>query len=215
TGRQSQHARLRLFRGSHPVKRLYFLFGGACLLLVQFFHQGLGHNQSSRLLTVYGLVEHHRLWADEWRGDTGDYALVDGHVYSDKAPLSSFIVLPYYWLWRSMEGGAQSAADKSVALHLGNLLVGGLPFAVFAVMLLARARREGASPRLAVWLALGGAFGTCMANYGGLYMSHMLAATLLLGAYILACEQERLFALAGALAACAVAAEYPTAVLAI
>ncbi len=188
---------------------LYWLFGGACFLLVLIFHQGLSANPLSRLLTVYGLVEDHTLRADRWQKETGDYALIDGHTFSDKAPLSSFLVVPFYWAFRRIEGGEQQWRDQDVAGHIGVVLCGALPFAILALLLLRRGLTEGAPPRIAVWLALGAAFGTCLANYGGFYFSHELAAVLFLGSYVLACEREAHFVLAGALGGLAVLAEYP------
>ncbi|MHB8419514.1 MAG: glycosyltransferase family 39 protein [Myxococcales bacterium] len=190
-------------------KWLYPAFGGLCLLLVLFFHQGLSSNPSSRLLTVYALVEGHSLKADRWRGETGDFAEIGGHTYSDKAPLASFVVLPFYWAARHFDRRPWGHDQKELAGHLGTVLAAGVPFAIFAVLLLARLLREGLRPRAAVWAALAAAFGTCIVNCGNTFFGHMLAGTLFLGSFILACELERDFVLAGFLGGCAVVTEYP------
>jgi hypothetical protein len=186
-------------------------FGLAACFLVAFFHHPASWNASSRLLTVYGLVEDGTLRADRFRGDIGDYAEVGGHVYSDKAPLSSFVVVPFYWVLRQLEGGSISKQDRGLAYHLGVLVASAIPFAAFAMLLLVRLQRERESPRSAVWMAGAAAFGTCLANYGGAYFGHMLAAALFLGSYVLACEREERFACAGALGGLSVLAEYPLA----
>ena len=191
------------------MRGLYALFGGACLLLVLFFHQGLSANPSSRLLTVYALVEAHGFKADAWRNETGDVAEIDGHTYSDKAPLSSFVVLPFYWTMRQFDHRPFGRDQKELAGHLGTTFASGVPFALFAMLLLARLLREGLRPRTAVWTALAAAFGTCIVNCGNMYFGHMLGAALFLGSYVLACERERDFVLAGFLGGCAVVAEYP------
>jgi hypothetical protein len=189
----------------------HLLFSGTCLLLVLFFHGGLTSNPVSRLLTVFAVVEDHTLRADRWRSLTIDYAQIDGHIYSDKAPLSSFVVLPLYWAFRAPSHRAQVPTDRGAANHLAVFIAAGVPFAIFALLLLWRALRGGIAPGRAVWTALGAAFGTCLASYGGIYFGHMLASTLFLGAYVLAVERQQRFVLAGFLGGCAVLAEYPLA----
>jgi hypothetical protein len=191
------------------LNRVYLLFFAACLGLVLFFHQGRSFNPVSRLLTVFAVVEDHTLRADRFRSETGDYAEVGGHTYSDKAPLSSFLVLPFYAAYRQAFRGPLTEVDKEVACHLGTVLGAAVPFALFALMLLWRLLGQRTGPRAAVWWTLGGAFGTCLANYGGTFFGHMLAATLFLGSYVLACEREERFVLAGFLGGCAVVTEYP------
>lgn len=191
------------------MSRAYLLFSAACLVLVLFFHQGRSFNPVSRLLTVYAVVEDHTLRADRFRQETGDFAEIAGHTYSDKAPLSSFLVLPVYALYRQLFRGPLTEVDKEVACHIGTAVCAALPFALFALLLLVRLLRERAPPRTAVWLALGAAFGTCLANYGGIYFGHLLAATLFLASYVLACERQERFVLAGFLGGSAVVAEYP------
>ena len=63
------------------------------------FHGGVSPNPLSRVMTVLAVVERGTLSADPWAKLTADHAIVDGHIYSDKAPLSSFVVIPFYWVW--------------------------------------------------------------------------------------------------------------------
>ncbi len=184
----------------------------ACLLLVLFFNQPPGWNGNSRLLTVYALVEDGTLQADHWRGLTGDYAEINGHQYSDKAPLASFVVVPFYWLWRHcghQPHHPQTPLDQLAAIHIADTVACAVPFAVFAMLVLWRLSRRGLSLRAAVWMTLAVAFGTPLAVYGGQYLGNMLAATLFLGAYVLAIEREEGFVLAGFLGGLAGTTEYP------
>jgi hypothetical protein len=183
--------------------------GAACLVLVLFFHQWAGWNGNSRLLTVYALVEEGTLRADRWRGLTGDYSDIGGHVYSDKAPLASFVVTPFYWLWRHAHPGPQTAHDLEAAIHIADVVACAIPFAVFAMLVFRRLARRGLSPRAAVWVTLAAAFASPLRCYGAQFLGNMLAATLFLGAYILAIEQEEDFVLAGLLGGLAGTAEYP------
>jgi hypothetical protein len=192
------------------MRRLYVLFGAACLLLVFFFHVGPDNpNCMSRLMTVFAIVEEHSLVGDRWRDETGDHAEVGGHVYSDKAPLSSFVVAPFYWIARQVFRRPWGHAEKELGGHLGTLVASSVPFAIYATLLLWRLLREQGRPRVAVPLSMVAAFGTCVANYANVYFGHMLGAVLLLGAYVLACERERHFVVAGFLGGCSVLAEYP------
>jgi hypothetical protein len=191
------------------MARFYFFFLLFATLLALFFHQGRSWNVDSRLLTVYAVVEHGTLRADGWKGETGDYATVGGHVFSDKAPLTSFLVVPFYWAWRTYEHHRpQSSLDREAGNHFGVVVACAIPFAVFAALVFSRVRRNLASPRGAVWIALMAACGTCLANYGGMFFGHMLAATFFIAAYALAVDRERHFALAGFLGSCAVLTEY-------
>jgi hypothetical protein len=126
--------------------RFCVLFLGATIVLVTFFHQGTGSNSTSRLMTVYALVEHHTFASDESRGRVQDYAEVGGHIYSDKAPLASLLVVPFYWLWRLPSYAPIGELDRRVAEHLGVLLGGALPFAVVALLCVLRVRKCGFRP---------------------------------------------------------------------
>ncbi len=180
-----------------------------CLFLVMFFHQGVSANPMSRLLTVFALVDDGRLRADRWGGETVDKAIVGGHVYSDKAPLSSFLVVPFYAAWRAGHRHDPPAVYEDVGAVLGDLVVAALPFALFNVLVFRHAAfrvRAHVASRIA-WAA---AFSTCLFNYGNIYYGHMLAALLFLAAYLLAVDKGRC-ALAGLFGGCAVVTEYPLA----
>src|SRR3954467_15741814 len=51
-------------------------------------------SQNSRLDLVRALSEQHDVVIDDYVGNTGDYALFQGHTYSDKAPGPAFLALP-------------------------------------------------------------------------------------------------------------------------
>lgn len=191
------------------MARFYVLFIAFATALAIFFHQGRSWNVDSRLLTVYALVEQGTLQADKWKSETGDYATVGGHVFSDKAPLSSFLVAPFYWVWRAFEHHRpQSGLDREAGNHLGVVFASAVPFAVFAALVFSRVRRSFARTGGAVWLALLAACGSCLLSYGGIFFGHMLAATFFLAAYALAVDREKHFVLAGFLGSCAVLTEY-------
>jgi hypothetical protein len=193
---------------SVPRRRLLFAFAGACALAVAFYHQAPSGNGTSRLLTVFSLVEEHRFIADDFQWLTWDKAVVDGHFYSDKAPLSSYVVLPFYWLYRQFVRGPFTLACVEAANHIAVAVAAALPFAIFATLLWWRAARVRPGSR-AVWLALAAAFSSFVLIYGSSYFGHVLAGTFFLLSYVLAIDLDKRFHIAGLLAGCAVATEYP------
>jgi hypothetical protein len=184
----------------------------ACVAtLAFFFHAGLSANPGSRVLTVLAVVEHGSLRADEWRELTIDKAIVDGHFFSDKAPLSSFVVIPFYALWRLVERGPQTAADVDVAVLLGDVVASAIPLGAFALLLYRRAARGIAHPE-AVFVALLATLGTSLLSYGGVYLGHALGGALFLYSYDEATRPKPRALLAGVLAGLAVLTELPLAI---
>jgi hypothetical protein len=160
-----------------------FLVASAALVLV--FHGGASTNPVSRALTVLAVVEDGSLRADRWLDLTIDRAIVDGHVYSDKPPLSSFVVVPFYAAWRAVHRGPYVSGDVDVVVVLGDVVAAAIPFGAFVLLLRSRAS-VAATPREAVVVALLAAFGTPLQSYGGTYFGHALAGTLFVFAYHLA-----------------------------
>jgi hypothetical protein len=193
------------------VRKLFALaFVAAVALLVFVFHSGPSPNPASRALTVLGLVEEGTLSADPWAKLTIDHAEVNGHIYSDKAPLSSFVVLPFYWVWHLVRGRPfDLRIDLKVLVLFGDVVAAAIPFAAF-VLLLARRAAPHVRGRDAVLFALMGAFGTPLFSYGAMYFGHALGGALFLFAYD-AARRERAI-LAGALVGLAVLTELPLAI---
>ena len=82
---------------AHPaqnrIARSALVLGIAIFLSCAYFYQAGGWNQNSRFALVRAILERHTLQIDAYREHTGDRALWDGHVYSDKAPGVSFLAL--------------------------------------------------------------------------------------------------------------------------
>src|SRR5882672_2106985 len=79
----------------------------ACLFIVYFtifpFNRGLNNpNENARLYTTLALVEQHTWNIDaeiERFGNINDNAIVGAHQYAAKAPGSSLVAVPVYWLF--------------------------------------------------------------------------------------------------------------------
>ncbi len=197
---------------SNERARLLFCvaFVAVVAALVFVFHGGVSANPASRALTVLGLTEAGTLSADPWAKLTIDRAIVNGHTYSDKAPLSSFVVLPFYWIWHFARGRPfDQAIDLQVLVLVGDVVAAAIPFGAFALLLQRRAARW-AGEREAVLLALLGAFGTPLFSYGAIFFGHALAGALFVYAYDAALRSRALRA--GLLVGLAVLTELPLAI---
>ena len=76
---------------------LAFAFVAVNLLLASYFLDSVpSPNPTSRALPVVTLYEEGRYAIDTYEKFTMDKSFVNGHYYSDKAPLTTWIVLPFY-----------------------------------------------------------------------------------------------------------------------
>lgn len=150
--------------------------------LVTFFlaswHLDIGHNDNtmSRALTVASLVDRGSQEITPLQQLTGDKCLVDGRYYSDKAPLPTFIVLPFHWLAVRLGvivPGAHGTLTDGL-LRLGGLLCGSLPFALLIVLAWQDLRRRGGPlPMSAALLAALPFFGSFLFVYSGSFYNHL------------------------------------------
>lgn len=109
-----------------PRARMLVFFGATLFLCSWHLDGGHNDNTMSRALAVAALVGHGTLEITEHHDLTGDKALIDGHYYSDKAPLPVFIVAPFWWLGRVI--GAVKPGELGYfndgLLRLGGFLCG-------------------------------------------------------------------------------------------
>lgn len=168
-------------------------------------------SQTSRLALVRAIVEQQTVRIDAYVASTGDYALIDGHAYSDKAPGPALAAVPVYALIHQISGWpavqrllsrlAGSAAFSTTLRSNGDglglervrlafshylltLLVVALP-AALAVAVLDRLLRRWFQPGPSLLGALGYGLATPTAVYAGNFYSHALVAALLIGAWAL------------------------------
>lgn len=169
-------------------------------------------NQNGRMDMILAVVDQGRLAIDDYRGNTGDYARFGDHYYSDKAPGTSLLGMPFYWAFRTLARtpgvgdllarAAASAAPEPVspqeeaglfpwrgyfALALYATVLGAvaLPSALLGVLLYRMSRRMGANAGEAILLTAFYGLGTGALPYGGALYGHMPAAFCLFGAFYL------------------------------
>jgi hypothetical protein len=212
-----------------------FLFIAINTLLSCFYIDvWMSPNAVSRALPVLSLYEDNSLIIDKYKDKTGDISLIKGHYYSDKAPLSSFLVYPAYSLYKKagFSGFDSAAVEKypiyiweytgmkdgrtfisphvSTVMMLGSIITGSIPFILIILFTFLTVRLS--NNRNAVLLAMLPFYATFLFVYSGVYFGHLLAAFFLLSAYILMRTWKNLI-LAGFALGLAFATEYTIAII--
>ena len=163
-------------------------------------------NEFTRWALVVSVVDFHTIEVSRAAAILGpqfeDLAVIDGRVYSNKAPGAALIAAPGYLLMRPFIG-PPSRENLRVALTAMRWCGATLP-----LLLLGWAFRQNAFAAAALL------FATPLFAYGLLLFSHALVAAALFGAWMFLYRSDRPF-LAGALIGVAVASEYPMVVPAI
>jgi hypothetical protein len=65
-----------------------------------FFPRWAEWNQNSRMDLTLAIVDQGRFAIDDYYENTGDYAVYGDHIYTDKAPGTSFLGVPAYAAFR-------------------------------------------------------------------------------------------------------------------
>lgn len=168
-------------------------------------------NQNSRFDLTLALVEQQTVRIDAYAGNTGDYAAIDGHIYSDKAPGLSFAAVPVYALTRALRplglgaltqrlgrspgyaatltpGGAglsNERIDFAIALFLATLVCVALPGAGMAVLIALVVERLWGCRTAGLLTALIIGLATPVFTYAGAFYGHVPAAACVLAAFAL------------------------------
>lgn len=158
-------------------------------------------NPGSRAVAALSLVQSGTWRIDALKDYTQDKSEVDGHYYSDKAPLPAFLLYPILQTieWISPSQNLQQSFDR--ALWLGAFAFAAIPVAVYGTW---------------VW-SLGGVlallavvFGSFIWIYGSTFFGHALAGAFVVAAYREFDERRRELR-AGAWLGLAFLTEFPTA----
>jgi hypothetical protein len=185
------------------------------LLLVSytfFFPRWADWNQNSRLDLTLAIVDRGTLQIDDYYENTGDYAFFEGHYYSDKAPGTSFLGVPFYivykliaslppvdsliqriahneafavTLWEEGSGVRSEKVHFALALTFVTFCVVALPSAFLGVLLyrFLGTITDREPYRLLPVLAYG--LATPAFAYSNAFFGHQLVATCLFGAFYL------------------------------
>ena len=189
--------------------KLYIYF----LLFVTFlsvFYIDLWHNANtvSRLLPVKSFVLKNTWCIDDYQEETIDKALINGHYYSEKAPLPAWIVTPVFFLL--YETGIDTLMQKDDVLYLtGSLLLAVIPFICIVMLIFQSLLRNQWNIYKAMLVTLALSFSTFAWIYAGTSFSHIMTGLWLILAYIFIKEKQR-YVTSGFFAGLCFLTEYPT-----
>lgn len=145
-------------------------------------------NENARVWATRAIVEHHVLNIDaverEW-GWVNDKAKNAQHVYSGKAPGTSFLGVPVLWTETTLRRlvGWPSPPKRAATFWL-RLWAVKLPIALFLWFFARYVERVTGSALARDLLVVALGLGTLMYPYGGLYVGHALAAATAFGAFM-------------------------------
>ena len=182
-----------------PGAAVVALYALLAALVIPIYPHFPSPNEFTRWALVAAVVDFHTIEVSRTAAILGpqfeDLAVVDGRVYSNKAPGAALVAAPGYLLVRPFIG-PPSRENLRVALTAMRWSGATLPLLLLGF---AFARRDA-------FAAAALLFATPLFAYGLLLFSHSLVAAALFGAWLFL---ERRPFLAGALLGLAVASEYP------
>lgn len=182
---------------------------GVYLYLFPYFPRIQSANELPRVYLVKAIVEDHTFAIDHQvavYGATSDLSRWEGHLYQNKAPGSSLLVVPVYALVRAVAGAPSLAAS----MWLCRVIAGIIPALIFLWLMWRFLERFTPEPEVRRLVVVAYGLGSMAMTYAMLYYSHQLSAVCIGGAFILVVENRRPF-VAGLLAGCAVLVDYQTA----
>jgi hypothetical protein len=188
----------------------------AYLYVFPYFPRIQSANELPRAYLVKAIADDHTFQIDKgvqkW-GGTADVSPSRGHSYSNKAPGSSLVVVPVYWVVSKI-GGPPSLA---VTLWMCRVVAGVIPALLFLWLLWGFLARYAPDPNVRRLVLIAYALGSMAMTYSLLYYSHQLSAVCIGSAWILAldvCNARRSIlwmAAVGFLAGAAVLVDYQAA----
>lgn len=194
---------------------LYAVLG---LLVIPVFPHATSPNEYSRWAIDAAIVDYGTVEVTALMRDTGipltDLAQIGDRFYSNKAPGSSLLVLPFYVIARAIFG-PPSTETMRATLTIIRIAGATVPLLLLALWLASTARRLGCDEtrtRVGVTAML---FATPLLAYGLLFFAHALSALFLFGAWVVLFVSERTLRIdfaAGAIIGLAVLTEYPNAI---
>src|SRR5215217_206217 len=193
----------------HMLSMRVFLFWIAvCIAATASLDFRLTPNPVSRALPIVSLLHEGRHEITTFHEMTIDTARIGMRYFSDKAPGSTWWVLPWMYPWRAIRGPSRGP-DHTLqrAMIAGVVSCGVLPFVVLVGIFWWPHRNGG----LAIQLAYGlfPLLGSFIWVYAGEFYGHLLAAVFCLAAWISARHHNTLW-VAGIAMGLAFITEYPT-----
>lgn len=183
-----------------------------------FFPRWADWGQNSKLDLTMAIVDQGTFVIDDYYHNTGDYALYKGHHYSDKAPGTAFLGVPFYAVFKAVasssllerlmtrlssnaaltatlqEGGTGLLREKvyfAMALSFVTFFTVSIPSAGLGVILYHFLGRFTAKPRLRLLLVLAYALATVAYPFSMTLNGRQIVAGLTLAAFYLLYRYRR------------------------
>jgi hypothetical protein len=164
-------------------KRIAEWLGILTFIACGYFFAGGGWNQNSQFDLTRAIVERHTFAIDSLARNTGDVAIANGHIYSNKSPAMSWIAaIPYAALHAFESARGANPGDATLLtmnVWLCSLLCVALPASLIPPMIFIYARRRGVDARWAAIVAASSVLATQVLPYATIFMLHAPSAALL------------------------------------
>lgn len=204
-------------QGNRRFEVFFFLFLFLCF--AYFLRTPKLDNENSRFDLVYSIVNDGTFSIDRYHNNTVDKSFYEGHFYSDKAPGTSFLGVPVYWIIRQLQRSVGSNLSERATRYLVRGLSVSLISALAGMLFFKSLSGFFSNKELALLLTLVYLFGTGAFSYSTLFYGHQLGAAFIIASfYLLLCRSElrgRDLLKAGFLAGYGLISEYPTIIYAI
>jgi hypothetical protein len=198
-----------------PGKKIFVtMFILVQLILSSFYIDiWLNANTTSRALPVVTYYEQGTFRIDKYHELTCDKSFINGHYYTDKAPLPTLVVLPFFGVLVKtgiINPDSDGNLFGSHIYMLGGFLAGSVPFVIITLVIFFSI--ISLKPPLSqVILAMGPLYASFLFVFTGSYFAHLFAGLLLLVSYINLKKEKYL--LSGVFAGLTFISEYNLAVI--
>ncbi len=194
----------------------WLAIAAAYLYLFPHFPEIRSANELPRVYLVQAMADHQTFAIDRYvdpRRPLADVSPANGHQYSNKAPGTSMIVVPFYWVLSRIAG----PPSFEVTMWLSRVVSGVIPALLFLALLARFLTQFAPDPNVRRLVLVAYAFGTMAMPYSQLFIAHQLSAVVVASAWIIALEAARgsrgqsAFFAAGVLAGCGPLVDYQAA----
>lgn len=193
-----------------PIRHGWLVaIAGVYLYLFPYFPRIQSANELPRVYLVKAITQDHTFAIDHQAaryGQTSDLSRWNGHLYQNKAPGSSLLVVPVYAAVRLVAGEPSLATS----MWLCRVVAGIIPALIFLWLMYRFLERFTPEPEVRRLTLVAYGLGSMAMTYAMLYYSHQLSAACIAGAWMLVVDKRRPL-VAGLLAGCAVLVDYQTA----
>jgi len=193
--------------GTRPKYFKFFFLIINLFLSSYFLDFTLYQNAVSRALPVITLIESSTWQIDEYKTHTRDIARINEHYYTDKAPLSSIITLPFAYVLYCIKDLKNFPAERKIQniIRLGSWVTGSLSFVVLLwCFFIALSTRYSLSTAATFSMLI--LYGSNLFIYAGAFWGHLLAAMFLTLSFIW--QEKKLYFISGLILAIGICGEY-------